>query len=95
MVEAGMPPMFTIQAATTHAAQLLKHEKDLGSIAPGKYADVVAVDGNPLDDITLLQHVQFVMKEGKVYKLNGQEQTPVADAMPAPSTAQGEELIGY
>jgi imidazolonepropionase-like amidohydrolase len=95
MVDAGMPPMFTIQAATTHAAQLLKHEKDLGSIAPGKYADVVAVNGNPLDDITLMQHVQFVMKEGKVYKLNGQEQTPVADVTPAPSQAQGEELIGY
>ncbi len=95
MVDAGMPPMFTIQAATTHAAQLLKHEKDLGSITPGKYADVVAVNGNPLDDITLLQHVQFVMKEGKVYKLNGEEQTPVADATPAPSKAQGEELIGY
>ena len=95
MVDAGMPPMFTIQAATTHAAQLLKHEKDLGSITPGKYADVVAVNGNPLDDITLLQHVQFVMKEGKVYKMNGEEQTPVADATPAPSQAQGEELIGY
>jgi len=95
MVGAGMPPMFTIQAATTHAAQLLKHEKDLGSITPGKYADVVAVNGNPLDDITLLQHVQFVMKEGKVYKMNGEEQTPVADATPAPSQAQGEELIGY
>jgi imidazolonepropionase-like amidohydrolase len=95
MVDAGMPTMFVIQAATTHAAQLLKHEKDFGSIAVGKYADVVAVNGNPLDDITLMQHVQFVMKEGKVYKLNGQEQTPVADVTPAPSTAQGEELIGY
>ena len=95
MVDAGMPTMFVIQAATTHAAQLLKHEKDIGSIAPGKYADVVAVSGNPLDDITIMQHVQFVMKEGKVYKLNGQEQTPVADVTPAPSTAQGEDLIGY
>ena len=68
MVEAGMPPMFVIQAATTHAAQLLKHEKDLGSIAPGKFADVIAVNGNPLDDVTLLQKVSFVMKEGVVYK---------------------------
>jgi imidazolonepropionase-like amidohydrolase len=68
MVEAGMPPMFVIQAATTHAAQLLKHEKDLGSIAPGKFADVIAVEGNPLEDITLLQKVKFVMREGKVYK---------------------------
>ncbi|HEY8011034.1 MAG TPA: amidohydrolase family protein [Rudaea sp.] len=70
MVEAGMPPMFLIQAATTHAAQLLKHEKDLGSIAPGKFADVIAVNGNPLDDVTLLQKVSFVMKEGVVYKIS-------------------------
>ncbi len=70
MVEAGMPPMFVIQAATTHAAQLLKHEKDLGSIAPGKFADVIAVNGNPLDDVTLLQKVSFVMKEGVVYKIS-------------------------
>jgi imidazolonepropionase-like amidohydrolase len=68
MVEAGMPPMFAIQAATTHAAQLLRHDKDVGSIEPGKYADVVAVPGNPLDDIKLMQKVDFVMKAGKVYK---------------------------
>jgi len=68
MVDAGMPPMFVIQAATTHAAELLKHEKDLGSVTPGKFADIVAVDGNPLDDITLMQKVRFVMKEGVVYK---------------------------
>jgi len=71
MVEAGMPPMFVIQAATTHAAQLLKHEKDFGSIAPGKFADVIAVQGNPLDDVALLQKVGFVMKAGKVYKRDG------------------------
>ncbi|MBS0583898.1 MAG: amidohydrolase family protein [Proteobacteria bacterium] len=68
MVEAGMPPMFAIQAATTHAAQLLKKEKDLGSIAPGKFADVIAVDGNPLDDVAVLQKVGFVMKAGVTYK---------------------------
>jgi len=68
MVDAGMPPMFAIQAATTHAAQLLRHEKDIGSIAPGKFADVIAVDGNPLEDITLLQKVSYVMKEGTQYK---------------------------
>ncbi|HEX7915654.1 amidohydrolase family protein [Rudaea sp.] len=67
MVEAGMPPMFVIQAATTHAAQLLKKEKELGSIAPGKFADVIAVEGNPLDDVALLQKVGFVMKAGTVY----------------------------
>ena len=96
MVDAGMPPMFVIQAATTHAAQLLKHEKDIGSVSAGKYADVVAVKGNPLDDITLMQHVDFVMKEGKVYKLNGAAQSPLADVdPPAPPVAQGEELSGY
>jgi imidazolonepropionase-like amidohydrolase len=68
MVEAGIPPMYAIQAATTHAAQLLKHEKDFGSITSGKIADVIAVKGNPLEDITLLQKVDFVMKEGKIYK---------------------------
>jgi imidazolonepropionase-like amidohydrolase len=71
MVEAGMPPMFAIQAATTHAAELLKKSKDIGSIEVGKYADVVAVRGNPLDDIKLMQQVDFVMKAGVVYKQGG------------------------
>jgi imidazolonepropionase-like amidohydrolase len=71
MVEAGMPPMFTIQAATTHAAQLLRRDKDVGSIEPGKYADIVAVPGNPLDDIKLMQKVDFVMKGGVVYEKDG------------------------
>ena len=77
MVQAGMPPMFTIQAATTHAAELLKHEKDIGSVTPGKYADLVAVPGNPLDDISLMKQMDFVMKAGMVYKQNGK---PVAIA---------------
>jgi imidazolonepropionase-like amidohydrolase len=68
-VGAGMPPMFCIQAATVSAATLLR-QKDLGSVAPGKIADVVAVPGNPIDDISLMKQVSFVMKEGVVYKLN-------------------------
>lgn len=72
MVQAGMPAMFAIQAATTHAAQLLKHEKDFGSIAAGKFADVIAIRGNPLNDIALMQHVNFVMKAGVVYEQAGQ-----------------------
>ncbi len=69
MVGAGMPPMFCIQAATVSAATLLR-QKDLGSIAPGKIADVVAVPGNPIEDISLMKRVSFVMKDGVVYKLN-------------------------
>src|SRR5450631_510051 len=70
MVGAGMPPMFTIQAATLSAAQLLRHDKDLGTVSAGKIADVVAVPGNPIDDISLMKRVSFVMKDGVVYKLN-------------------------
>jgi len=71
MVEAGMPPMFTLQAATVSAAQLLKHDRELGSIAKGKAADVIAVPGDPLANISLMKQVSFVMKDGVVYKLNG------------------------
>ena len=70
MVGAGMPPMFTLQAATINAAQLLRHDKDLGSVTAGKIADVVAVPGNPIDDISVMKRVSFVMKDGVVYKLN-------------------------
>jgi imidazolonepropionase-like amidohydrolase len=70
MVGAGMPPMFVIQAATVNAAALLRHDKDLGSVTAGKLADVVAVPGNPIDDISLMKRVSFVMKEGVVYKVN-------------------------
>jgi len=71
MVEAGIPPMVALQAATTHAAELLHKSKDLGSVEAGKFADVIAVDGNPLEDITRMQKVAFVMKEGVVYKSPG------------------------
>src|SRR5438876_5648733 len=68
MVKYGMTPMQAIQAATSGAADLLGHSDVIGSIKPGKYADVIAVSGDPLQDISVLEHVQFVMKEGKVYK---------------------------
>jgi imidazolonepropionase-like amidohydrolase len=74
MVQAGMPPMFTLQAATIRAAELLKHDKELGSVTPGKIADIVAVPGDPIADVSRMVHVSFVMKDGLVYKLNG---TPV------------------
>src|SRR5271169_79454 len=67
MVKYGMTPMQAIQAATSNAADLLGHSNEFGSIKPGKYADIIAVTGDPLTDIRLLERVQFVMKDGKVY----------------------------
>ena len=71
MVKYGMTPMQAIQSATTNAADLLGHSKELGSIKPGKYADIVAVSGDPLADIRVLENVEFIMKDGKVYKEGG------------------------
>jgi len=68
MVKYGMTPMQVIQAATSNAADLLGHSDVVGSIKPGKFADVIAVTGDPLKDIGILEHVEFVMKDGKVYK---------------------------
>ncbi len=71
MVQAGMPPLFAIQAATTHAAELLRQQGNIGVVAVGSYADIIAVPGDPLADVARLQNVSFVMKGGRVYKLNG------------------------
>ncbi len=68
MVEAGMPPMQAIQAATVAASELIGRANDLGSLTVGKIADIVAVTGNPLDDIGRMEHVEFVMKDGVIYK---------------------------
>jgi imidazolonepropionase-like amidohydrolase len=67
MVEAGMPANVALQCATFNAAEVLG-ASDLGQIAPGFHADVVAVPGNPVDDIGLMNSVSFVMKDGVVYK---------------------------
>jgi imidazolonepropionase-like amidohydrolase len=68
MVRYGMTPMQAIQSATVVAAELLQAERDLGAIEPGKLADIVAVAGDPLKDITELEHVGFVMKGGQLVK---------------------------
>ena len=68
MVEAGMPPLAAIRSATLGAASLLDQSANLGSVEPGFAADIVAVSGDPLRDIAILQHVKFVMKAGVVYK---------------------------
>jgi imidazolonepropionase-like amidohydrolase len=68
MVKYGMTPMQAIQAATTSAADLLGRSAELGSIKPGKYADLIAVEGDPLNNVQVLENVTFVMKTGQVYK---------------------------
>ena len=68
MVEAGMTPMAAIQSATSKGAEMLGMSGRIGSVAPGAYADVIAVNGDPLADVKALGNVVFVMKDGKVYK---------------------------
>lgn len=68
MVEGGMPPMVAIQSATVAAADLLGLGDKLGSIEKGKLADIIAVAGDPLQDIKVMKDVRFVMKEGVIYK---------------------------
>ena len=68
MVEFGMPPMDAIQAATSRAAVMLDMDGKIGVVAPGAFADIIAVNGDPLHDIKTLESVQFVMKDGKVFR---------------------------
>jgi imidazolonepropionase-like amidohydrolase len=68
MVEWGMTPLQAIQAATVNAAQALDREGDVGAIAAGRYGDMIAVDGDPLADIRVLEKVAVVIKGGVVVK---------------------------
>jgi imidazolonepropionase-like amidohydrolase len=68
MVGFGMSPMDAIKSATSRAAEMLDMSGQIGVLAPGAFADIVAVPGDPLRDITQLGRVQFVMKDGKVFK---------------------------
>jgi imidazolonepropionase-like amidohydrolase len=69
--DGGQPPMDAIVSATSLSAESLRMQDRIGSIAPGMEADIIATDGNPLDDITAVRRVVFVMKGGKVYKNEG------------------------
>jgi imidazolonepropionase-like amidohydrolase len=68
MVKMGMSPLAAIQSATINDADLLGWSDRIGSVEPGKFADLIGVSGDPLQDVTVLEHVQFVMKGGKVVK---------------------------
>ena len=70
MVEGGMPAIETIQCATLKAAELLGVSETLGVIEKGKLADIIAVNGNPVEDINTMEKVVFVMKDGVIYKSN-------------------------
>ena len=76
MVKSGMPPIETIFAATRNAADLIGDSADIGSVQPGRFADLIAVSGDPLQDVTVLEHVRFVMKGGQVYKADGKPTAP-------------------
>jgi len=71
MVRLGMSPMDAIKSATSRSAEMLDMEGKIGVIAPGAYADVISVNGDPLHDVKILENVQFVMKDGKVFKTGG------------------------
>src|SRR5690606_31999722 len=68
MIEAGMRPMEAIVSATRAAAELLDQSDKLGSIEPGKLADIIAVPGDPLTDVSQFGKVHFVMKDGRIHK---------------------------
>ena len=68
MVKYGMTPLAVLQADYLNGAQILQWQGQIGELKPGYYADIVAVPGNPLDDITAVEHVAFVMKDGVVYR---------------------------
>jgi imidazolonepropionase-like amidohydrolase len=68
MVSLGMSPMDAIQSATLRASELLDMKGEIGVVAAGAYADIVAVSGDPLKDVGELEHVHFVMHNGSVFK---------------------------
>jgi imidazolonepropionase-like amidohydrolase len=78
--KAGMPALDVIRAITTNAADMLGMSDRIGSIEPGKQADLIAVSGDPVADIGALEDVRFVMKSGRVIRVNSQNVTQVANA---------------
>ena len=81
LVHAGMTPLRAIQAATLNAAELLGKTNEIGAVEPGKYADLIAVQGDPLQDIAVMERMVFIMKGGaiikdRVTKATSREKTP-------------------
>jgi len=80
MVKYGMTPAQALRAATVNAAELLGMKTIIGELAPGALADIVAVPGDPLQDVKVLQQVKFVMKGGVIYKQESSGQLSVASS---------------
>ena len=68
MVQYGMKPLDVLKADLLNGARLLDWDHEIGALKPGYYADIIAVPGNPLEDIRALKHVSFVMKAGVIYR---------------------------
>jgi imidazolonepropionase-like amidohydrolase len=68
MVKLGLTPLQAVQASTVNAADLIGWSDRVGTLEPGKFADLIAVSGDPISDVTVLENVKFVMKGGEVYK---------------------------
>jgi imidazolonepropionase-like amidohydrolase len=68
MTRRGLSPLEALRAATTSAADLIGWPNDVGAVEIGKFADLIAIQGDPIADITVLQHVKFVMKGGRIIK---------------------------
>ncbi len=68
MVQYGMEPVDVLQAGLLNGAKLLGWQNEIGALKPGYFADIIAVPGNPLDDISVLTRVTFVMKGGAIYR---------------------------
>lgn len=79
MVKAGMTPAAALQSATVNTARLFRIDSEVGTLEPGKLADVIAVKGNPLEDVAVLEQVDFVMKAGRVAKRDGRPLDIVID----------------
>ena len=88
MVRYGMTPLQAIVAATENGAELLRRQKDFGAVASGRIADLIAVSGDPIRDVTVLERMEFVMKEGQVYRGTATECAAAPAAWPCDPPAK-------
>jgi imidazolonepropionase-like amidohydrolase len=90
LVSRGMSPMQALRAATLTSAELIQADNELGRLAPGYLADIIAVPGNPREDVTTTQDVRFVMKDGRIYKM----QTSGRNSLDTCADSRTEALVG-